>query len=395
MTLKTNNITLSILLGCIPLSYAQAATDCAVQTDMPKTECEALLALYHSTDGENWTDSPANNWNVTNSPCDWTGVTCSNIGVIILDRNNQNLTGTIPAELGNLSQLRTLGLSNNQLTGQIPPELGNLSKLRILSSANNQLSGTIPSEFGNLKALKALNLSNNQLIAPVPAELDNLTELEILELSGNPLSTDTPAEEPKEPEAPEPSTEPTVQEKPSEPEIPALPIETPEEKLPKPPTADVSPIFVSPPFLPLSELVCGSNDKIIEKVCNYHGQTLSNIEVKKYGTISNLTLVGDNNNAGWISNVTLSQGATLTGGTLTGFVTNHGTITDVYFRGAELTGGTLAGTIKTKGVIKDVELAPNTRIVGVGSRGKLTGEIIGLENAIVENIVLEENSKSK
>ena len=43
-------------------------------------------------------------------------------------RGNQ-LTGEIPAELGNLANLQSLYLYNNQLTGEIPAELGNLANL--------------------------------------------------------------------------------------------------------------------------------------------------------------------------------------------------------------------------------------------------------------------------
>ena len=42
------------------------------------------------------------------------------------------ITGEIPEELGNLSNLTTLNLGNNRLTGEIPSSLGNLKKLRFL-----------------------------------------------------------------------------------------------------------------------------------------------------------------------------------------------------------------------------------------------------------------------
>ena len=38
--------------------------------------------------------------------------------------SNNQLTGAIPAELGNLANLESLSLSLNQLTGGIPAELG-------------------------------------------------------------------------------------------------------------------------------------------------------------------------------------------------------------------------------------------------------------------------------
>ena len=41
-----------------------------------------------------------------------------------------NLAGTIPGELGNLSNLETLYLGFNELAGTIPAELGSLSNLK-------------------------------------------------------------------------------------------------------------------------------------------------------------------------------------------------------------------------------------------------------------------------
>ena len=102
-------------------------------------------------------------------------------------RSNQ-LTGTIPAELGNLSNLGSLVLRVNQLTGTIPPELGNLSNLRILSLRNNQLTGAIPAELGNLSNLEILTLRNNQVTGAIPAELGNLSLLEFLVLRVNQLT---------------------------------------------------------------------------------------------------------------------------------------------------------------------------------------------------------------
>ncbi|OQW94952.1 MAG: hypothetical protein BWK79_04140, partial [Beggiatoa sp. IS2] len=97
-----------------------AATDCFVQTDIPQTECQALVDLYNSTNGPSWTDSPANNWNVTNTPCSWTGVICG-IGVVTqIQRSSRNLVGTLPSSLSTLTNLRSLNLNWNQLTGTIP-----------------------------------------------------------------------------------------------------------------------------------------------------------------------------------------------------------------------------------------------------------------------------------
>jgi brassinosteroid insensitive 1-associated receptor kinase 1 len=45
---------------------------------------------------------------------------------------NNNITGTIPEELGNLASLESLDLYLNNLSGTIPDTLGKLQKLRSL-----------------------------------------------------------------------------------------------------------------------------------------------------------------------------------------------------------------------------------------------------------------------
>ena len=59
------------------------------------------------------------------------------------------LTGSIPPELGSLADLQNLNLSGNRLDGPIPTVLGDLANLQNLSLGNNQLTGAIPSELGN------------------------------------------------------------------------------------------------------------------------------------------------------------------------------------------------------------------------------------------------------
>jgi hypothetical protein len=178
------------LLFILPLG--QAATDCAVVTEIPTVECEALIALYDSTDGENWSDNTG--WNVTIAPCSWYQIRCDGGHVTKLDLNENQLSGSIPAELGNLSRLEFLNLGYNQLSGSIPSELGNLSHLEFLNLYVNQLSGSIPSELGNLSNLSSLYLSGNQLSGSIPAELGNLSHLENLFLDRNQLSGSIPAE---------------------------------------------------------------------------------------------------------------------------------------------------------------------------------------------------------
>ena len=94
------------------------------------------------------------------------------------------LSGTIPAELGNLNNLLALALSANQLSGTIPPNSTTCPASSTWIFPKNQLMGEIPAELGNLNNLGALYLNNNQLSGTIPAELGNLTNLQRLRLDG-------------------------------------------------------------------------------------------------------------------------------------------------------------------------------------------------------------------
>jgi len=159
---------------------------CSSVTDVPVVECEALVALYNSTNGAGWTNRT--NWLETVTVGNWYGITVESGHVVGIYLGENHLTGTLPAALGSLSNLRYLNLFNNQLSGSIPPELGSLSNLTFLYLFDNQLSGSIPAALGNLNSLKHLWLSNNQLSGEVPGTLMNLTSLTELDLDYNRLT---------------------------------------------------------------------------------------------------------------------------------------------------------------------------------------------------------------
>ena len=154
---------------------------------------EALVALYNATDGENWNGS--HNW-LSDAPLgEWDGVTTDDDGrVTALALYSNGLIGEIPAELGGLSNLRSLDLYSNGLIGEIPAELGSLSNLGSLDLVNNELSGKIPAELASLSNLKSLNLGNNELSGEIPPELGSLSNLGLLNLANNELSGEIPPE---------------------------------------------------------------------------------------------------------------------------------------------------------------------------------------------------------
>ena len=91
-------------------------------------------------------------------------------------RLGNQLTGSIPTEIGRLINLEALLLYDNDFRGRIPSELGKLVKLRNLSLHVNKLSGQIPKEIGFLTSLTKLYLWGNCLGGKLPPGLRNMYE---------------------------------------------------------------------------------------------------------------------------------------------------------------------------------------------------------------------------
>ncbi len=131
---------------------------------------------YNKTGWEDWEQQPYS------AIREWYGVKADaaegRVTVTKLRLYNNNLSGHIPEELGNLNELITLNLSKNQLSGPIPKELEHLNKLRILDLSENQLSGHIPKELGMLSALENLYMNNNELTGFIPLRTNESSESE-------------------------------------------------------------------------------------------------------------------------------------------------------------------------------------------------------------------------
>ena len=63
------------------------------------------------------------------------------------------MSGSIPAELGDLTYLEQLGLTDNRLSGSIPAELGDLTNLQNVRFALNSLTGCVPLGLRHLLGL--------------------------------------------------------------------------------------------------------------------------------------------------------------------------------------------------------------------------------------------------
>ena len=133
--------------------------------------------------------------------------------------SGNQLSGEIPASLGNLTQLERLSIGANQFSGGLPPEMAGMTSLENLSVGNAGLSGPLPTWLPSLPSLQevrlsgnaftgsipaaygsfqngfwGLHLSDNQLTGPVPAALAQNANIESLHFSGNDLSGQLPIE---------------------------------------------------------------------------------------------------------------------------------------------------------------------------------------------------------
>jgi Leucine-rich repeat (LRR) protein len=75
-----------------------------------------------------------------------------------------------------------LVLGSNQLNGSIPGSIGDLSSLQELYLYNNQISGSIPSSIANLEDLESIRLDGNQLSGLIPTAIADLPNLSFCSL---------------------------------------------------------------------------------------------------------------------------------------------------------------------------------------------------------------------
>ncbi|HYH56997.1 MAG TPA: leucine-rich repeat domain-containing protein, partial [Anseongella sp.] len=212
---------LIILLGGLGSRFKLQAQTCPNEGNVcDALELAALNALYASSGGSAWTPI---NWQPGSTTLARTGVTVVNGDVVAIDLHHNNMIGTIPPELANLTQLQSLALYSNSapsnrnkleklpdwiqpgdfpnlktlnlsrvgLTGNktIPPALANLTALETLILSHNGINSSIPDAFENLLQLKRLDLYMNGVTA-LPAGIGKLTNLTYLDLTTNDLRGD-------------------------------------------------------------------------------------------------------------------------------------------------------------------------------------------------------------
>jgi hypothetical protein len=185
-------------------------------SDAAKLQRYALSCFYFSTHGENWTNAA---WIDGVSEC--AIFTCLGETLTVLEMNQRNvqgvlppelglltgltrlaimnslvgpgMSGGIPKELGNLTQMREFGLQGNSFTEPIPPELfEKWSLCEDVGLDSNGFSGSIPTTIGNLVAATRINMGTNRLTGKIPDEIQSLASILQLTLSENQLTGPIP-----------------------------------------------------------------------------------------------------------------------------------------------------------------------------------------------------------
>eukprot|EP00521_Asterionellopsis_glacialis_P007066 CAMPEP_0195282084 /NCGR_PEP_ID=MMETSP0707-20130614/1123_1 /TAXON_ID=33640 /ORGANISM="Asterionellopsis glacialis, Strain CCMP134" /LENGTH=954 /DNA_ID=CAMNT_0040341035 /DNA_START=38 /DNA_END=2902 /DNA_ORIENTATION=- len=137
--------------------------------------------------------------------CTWNMVVCSDhvsgAGkgkyVTELQMARFGYTGHIATEVGLLKALQLIDAAENELDGSIPEELYELSNMKYLYLEHNKLTGTLSEGIANLYEMESLYLGHNELTGPLPQGLksknvNNIRPLRYLSVHHNKMSGSVP-----------------------------------------------------------------------------------------------------------------------------------------------------------------------------------------------------------
>lgn len=190
-----------------PPPPTQEAFSCERVTEIPRSECDALVLLYQRMGGAGWPQRAG--WLATNTPCSWDHVSCAGgrVSALIFQQGSGlggalpteltaltnlqrlilvgNYGGTIPREFGRFPLLQELALISDGLSGEIPGDLDALRSLTTLSIQGRNLSGSMPLRFANLPAVQSITIRFTSLTGGLPFQWGFLGTLRALNISDN------------------------------------------------------------------------------------------------------------------------------------------------------------------------------------------------------------------
>ncbi|KAK1397721.1 Polygalacturonase-inhibiting protein [Heracleum sosnowskyi] len=173
-----------IILLCLPNLSASERCN--------KDDKKALLQIKEALKNPHLLAS----WVPNEDCCDWYLVECdktTNRIISLTIQDDNNLTGQIPPQVGDLPYLETLWFRKlPKLTGEIPTAISALTNLKSVRLSSTNLTGPLPLFFPQLTNLTYLDLSFNKLHGVLPPQLATLPKLEALRLDRNQITGEIP-----------------------------------------------------------------------------------------------------------------------------------------------------------------------------------------------------------
>jgi hypothetical protein len=146
-----------------------------IKLDSKLAQRFALVTLDYALDANSML-----NWSTEDQEaCLWEGVSCNKDDFVSeLRFGGLALSGTIPPEISILDRSLTYAdISDNQLQGSLPEEMYDLTYLQTLYLYKNQLTGTVSSKLGDLVKLTHVHLSHNQFSGTIPDSIKKIDPL--------------------------------------------------------------------------------------------------------------------------------------------------------------------------------------------------------------------------
>ncbi|MFS7989023.1 putative protein kinase RLK-Pelle-LRR-IX family [Helianthus anomalus] len=119
-------------------------------------------------------------WSTNTDFCKWDGITCDNSNrVTAINLPSKSLTGSLPSDLNNLSQLKTLAVQRNSIGGVLPT-LANLTLLEQVILDSNNFTAIPTDFFTGLTNLQSFSITDNPDMSSwtIPENLNQNTNLQ-------------------------------------------------------------------------------------------------------------------------------------------------------------------------------------------------------------------------
>ena len=182
-TVGNTEKTVSVSQAAVPLGH--------------KADSLALVAIFKATGGaQNW--HPDRVWDLTQPIDKWYNIKVDETGrVTQVNLANGTVTApwTLPAAVGDLTEMTNFRIIGSQLTGAIPEEIYNLTKLVSFYLTKNTPTWTLSPKIAGMTDLKDLYIDQNaNLTGPLPKELGQLKKLVNINVAQTGISGSIPAE---------------------------------------------------------------------------------------------------------------------------------------------------------------------------------------------------------